>query len=119
MRRRSQSFRCRTGAAAPVLSVAEYALIRPPVPVIPGRQDMPKPPAYVPVTAHYVNPNGRPSERRHLAILIGALVVGTAALCLAVWIFTGWQAAHPSPPPAPGFTTMPAAGIPTTYGPPR
>ena len=76
-------------------------------------------PAYVPATAHYVNPNGRPSERRHVVLLVVALVVGAALLVLAMTLLTSWRAEHPERAPEPGFTTMPAAaGVPTTYGPP-
>lgn len=78
----------------------------------------PRPPAYVPVNAHYVNPNGRPSQRRHVALLVLALVVSAALLVLAMLALTSWRADHPVRAPEPGFTTMPA-GVPTTYGPPR
>ena len=77
----------------------------------------PRPPAYVPVTAHYVNPNGRPSERRHVALLVLALVVGATLLVGAMLLLTSWRAEHPGRAPEPGFTTMPA--VPQTYGPPH
>jgi hypothetical protein len=118
---RSRSFRCRIGAVAPVLSVAEYRLIRPAVPVYPGRQDMPPAhprPDYVPVNAHYVNPNGRPSQRRHVALLLAALMLAAALLVGAMLLLTSWRAEHPERAPEPGFTTMPAVAVPTTYGPP-
>lgn len=115
---RSRAFRCRTGAIAPVLTVAEYALIRPAVPVIPGRTTtMPLRPPYVPVNAHYVNPPGtRPA--RGLAVA-GGLAFAIALLIVAVWFMLALADAGPRPAPAPGFTTNPAS-VPTTYGyPPR
>jgi len=75
-------------------------------------------PAYVPVNAHYVNPNGRPSERRHVVLLVLTLVISAALLVLAMVALMSWRADHPERAPEPGFTTMPAAAIPHTYGPP-
>lgn len=80
---------------------------------------MPHPrPDYVPVNAHYVTLNGRPSERRHLAVLLVALVLGAALLCGAILLMTSWRAQHPERAPEPGFTTVPAVAVPATYGPP-
>jgi hypothetical protein len=107
---RSRPFACRTVAVAPLLTSAEYQSIRPAVPVIPGRQDMQRP-EYVPVTAHYVNPNGAPSPRRHAVITVAGVLVATALVALAVTVWTGWLAATSTVPPAPMVT-------PSTYGPP-
>lgn len=75
-------------------------------------------PPYVPVGAHYVNPNGRPTERRHLTLMVLALVAATVLLGAAAVALTSWRGQHPSSAPEPGFTTNPAAVQPTTYGPP-
>lgn len=108
---RSHAFLCRSTA---MLVPAVAPTVRPSVPVIPGRSDMPTRPPYVPVNAHYVNPNGRPSERRHVTLLVLALVVATILLGGAAVALTSWRSEHPGRAPEPGFTTMP-----TTYGPPR
>jgi hypothetical protein len=106
---RSHHFRCRTGAIAPVLTVAEYALIRPAAPVIPGRQDMKRPP-YVPVSAHYVNPPGY-GARRLRGIAVGAAV---GILLVTAWLLFLGFVADPGARPA---VPVPTA-TPSTYGPP-
>jgi hypothetical protein len=102
-----------------VLTVAEYVLIRPAVPVYPGRFDMPPArPDYVPRSAHYVTPNGRPSQRRHVSLLLAGLMLAAVLLTGAILLMAGWSRTHLERVPEPGFTTMPAVAVPTTYGPP-
>ena len=65
---------------------------------------------YVPDNAHYVNPNGRPSERRHWLLVLVLVLLATAAFMVAALFVRGL----PDRAPAPRLSTV----TPATYGPP-
>jgi hypothetical protein len=111
---RSRTFRCRVGAAAPILSTAEYRTVRDlMVPVIPGDAVRHSVPAYVPVAGHYVNPPGT-AERGRFGVFLATfmLIVAFASVCAGSYLIYRF-AFMPTPDGTP-----PSWSTPTTYGPP-
>lgn len=113
---RARQYACRVKTPAPLLTVAEYALIRPMVPVILGG-DMPKRPTYVPEGAVYVSRAGRARARRarrsEVTITVAIIMALTATI---VALTLAWQnTAQARGVPDPGYLVT---VTPTTYGPP-